>query len=124
MTLPKLIQEDVSRAKLSIGHAKAILSLNSDELQKVLHHLILKNDLTVRQAELEAACLVRKNKTKKSSSQKRNLEIEALAQKLQEHFGTKITIEELGQTSGKIAIHYYNLEDMDRILELCGITLE
>lgn len=110
LALPTLIQENLAKGMITMGHAKAILSLENDALQQKLHELITKQNLTVREAERAS----RKMGTKKK---REALSLSALQEKMQERLGTKVVLSE-----GKIAIHYYSLEDLERLLELLGLT--
>lgn len=51
LKLPKVIQEDLLAEKLTVGHAKALLSLPSEELQMQAREIILQKNLSVRETE-------------------------------------------------------------------------
>lgn len=120
LSLPKNIQDSVTSESITMGHAKAILSLDGNEKQNLLHELILRDDLTVRQAEEKALKLAQRDKKIPSSYVQRDFYIERLAEKIQERLGTKVSIQGKGK-KGKIFIDYYNLDDLDRILTIFGI---
>lgn len=117
LTLPKSIQESLINGEITMGHAKAILSLVGFEKQALLHGLVRRDDLTVRQAEEAALRLGEKVKKPLSLESKRDCFIEELTTKLQQKFGTKVTLVGSGK-QGKICIDYYSLDDLDRLLEL------
>lgn len=123
LSLPILIQESLLKNCISMGHAKAILSVENQEKQLQLHQLILNKDLTVRQAEQIANQLGEKLKKIKVINTDRNIYLEDLSGKLRERFGTNVSIESEGE-KGKITIDYYDLEDLDRLLTLFGIQEE
>ena len=54
LTLPKHIQNSVLKGTVTMGHAKAILSLESFEQQNLLFEIIVRENLTVREAEESA----------------------------------------------------------------------
>ena len=108
----KLVQED----KLTQGHARALLPLDSEK-QIELAHKIIDGDLNVRQAE----ALVRSaSSSQKTSPQKKSNPImqkyyKELEDTLSSRFGTKVKINE-GAKKGKIEIEYYSKDDLERIL--------
>lgn len=121
LTLPTVIQESISQNQISMGHAKAILSLSTSEKQQLLHELILRDDLSVREAEAAAVRITEKAKTKKLVYVPRDFYLEQLAEKIQKKLGTKVFIQGKGK-KGRIMIDYYNLDDLDRLLTLFGVS--
>lgn len=117
LNLPIAIQDSVSNGSISMGHAKAILSIESEEQQLQLHVKILREELTVREAEKAALKL---NKFTAPAVKKRDIFLEQLSDRMRERLGTQVSI--LGQgTRGRITIDYYNLDDLDRILSILKI---
>lgn len=121
LSLPKNIQDSVSSGHMTMGHAKAILSLEGFEKQNWLHDLILRDDMTVREAEEAALRLSQKAKKQKLEYAPRDFYLEQLSEKLQEALGTKVMIQGKGK-KGRISIDYYNLDDLDRVLSLLGVA--
>ncbi len=120
LTLPQRIQDTISSGKISMGHAKAILSAESVEKQILIYELILRDDLTVRQAEETARRIEEKDKKRSLVYAERDFYLDHLASKIQERLGTKVIIHGKGK-SGKITVDYYNLDDLDRLLNLWGV---
>lgn len=116
LTLPKTIQESVSNGSLSMGHAKAVLSLEGFDKQELLHDLILRDELSVREAEQAALRIESRVKKKELVMVTRDFFLEDIAEKLQHKLGTKVTIQGTGK-KGRISIDYYNLDDLDRLIE-------
>lgn len=117
LTLPAHIQESILNLHISMGHAKAILSLEGSEKQSLLLELILRDDLSVREAEEKASKLNAKAKKKALSYEDRNFFLEQLSEKIQHHLGTKVHIQGKGK-KGRIFIDYYNYDDLDRLLAI------
>lgn len=117
--LPQSIQQSLSKGEISMGHAKAILSLDSAELQNKLTKLIQEKQLTVRDAEKESRLLIPKKK-KKGSSPARDPFIEEVEERLKQHLGTKVEIVP-SRRGGKIALYYYSLDDLDRLSSLLSV---
>ena len=113
LNLPVEIQRALMEGKISEGHAKAILALDSPEKQKTLFDLILKNGLTVRQTE---------DKTKEVSvrTHKRTVSLDpeqkALEDNLSQALNTKVRLQKSG-SGGKIVIEYFSEEELQNIAE-------
>lgn len=120
LSLPKNIQESVTNETISMGHAKAILSLQGFEKQNLLHELIMRDDLTVREAEEAALRIAEKAKKQTLVYATRDFYLEQLAERIQQKLGTKVMIQGKGKR-GRICIDYYNLDDLDRLLALFGV---
>lgn len=120
LVLPRGIQESIDMGKITMGHAKAILSMSGFERQGLLHDLIIRDDLTVREAEQAAQRIQQKEKKKKLVHANRDFVLEQLSEKIQQKLGTKVNIIGKGK-KGRIYIDYYNLDDLDRLLAIFGV---
>lgn len=120
LSLPRGIQESIDTGKITMGHAKAILSMSGFERQGLLHDLIIRDDLTVREAEQAAQRVQQKEKKKKIVHANRDFVLEQLSEKIQQKLGTKVSIVGKGK-KGRISIDYYNLDDLDRLLAIFGV---
>jgi ParB family transcriptional regulator, chromosome partitioning protein len=123
LSLPKEIQKGVSMKEISMGHAKAILSLQNKDLQHALHKMIVEKHMTVRQAEKQSARLASPSKPRVQSDEEKWF-IENLSQKFQEKLGTKVTIERGSKRGGKITISFNSESDLQRLVELFAISSE
>lgn len=108
LTLPEPIQESIHKGLITLGHAKALLQLPSSQEQSKLHEKILRHKLTVRDTEAAA---------KKNIPVQTDVFLHHLEEKIQHRLGTKVSLKK-----SQMVIHYYSLEDLDRILELMGIN--
>ncbi len=123
LKLPKTIQGDISSGILSEGHGRALVRLVQDPhtLQEV-RDMIVKNTLTVRQAEriikkLSTVPTVTK-KTLVANSHEISREYgNALATQLTNHLNSKVTLHTNGGR-GKIEIEYYSLDDLERVFSI------
>ena len=114
LKLPEEIQKFVYGGEISMGHARALLSLESTEDIKRFFDLIRKKGLSVR--ELENLIQSSEGKARRvKSKEKRDFEIVALEEQLQKALGTKVRIK-ANKKRGKIIIEYYSLDDLDRII--------
>jgi ParB family chromosome partitioning protein len=126
LDLPLDVQKMVGEGDLSMGHARAILALPTDELRRKLANRAYSGRLNVREVER----LVRKHLGEEKSQPRRAAfkpaHVVDLENKLTNQLGTRVTIDAKRKGHrGKIMIEYYSLEDFDRITEQLGLeTLE
>lgn len=119
LSLPKSIQESLQAEQISMGHAKAILSLEIAKQQNLLHEMILRDQLNVRKAEELAQKLQEKKEVKPPAAKKSTLHLDHLAEQLQMKLGTKVVIQGKDD-KGRLSIDYYSLDDLERILKALG----
>ncbi|WP_027339673.1 ParB/RepB/Spo0J family partition protein [Halonatronum saccharophilum] len=117
LKLPDEIKKEVSRENISMGHARALLSLDNIDLQKEITLKIIEKELTVRETER----LVKEvnNSGKKKANKKKNKDPNLIfvEDKLRNILGTPVNIQN-GKNKGKIVIEYYSNDDLARIVEL------
>jgi ParB family transcriptional regulator, chromosome partitioning protein len=113
LTLPVEIQRAIVEGKITEGHAKALLSIENPEKQRALFDLIIKDELTVREAEEKARDVSVRTHLRKAPEN--NPELVAKEEWLTEQLGTKVRIQTRGK-GGKITIEYYSAEDLNGIL--------
>ncbi len=111
--LPKEVKQDLSAGSLSMGHAKALLSLERSRDQVQAAAMIVKKGLSVREAEMLATRL--KNPAKEKKVRPSN-ELKSVEEKLRKALGTKVSLAPKAK-GGRIVIDYYSNDDLDRILE-------
>ena len=118
LNLPAKIQEHVSRGTISMGHARAILSLDKESEQMRLCTKVLKDDLSVRDTESYAKNIVGKGlKPFPTKIIDKDANLASLEQELREIFGTKVKILK-SKKGGKIEIEFYSDTDMERVITL------
>ena len=119
LKLPLEVRNQLLQNRITSGHARAILSLETKEKQKELCSRIIQKGLSVREAEAIAKRWSEKPK-KKGPSDRRREELESqmnsLQDSLRQYLGTKVRITPNGKR-GKIEIEYYSNEDLGRIIE-------
>lgn len=111
LQLPVEIQRAVSEGKISEGHAKAILAIENPEKQRALFDLIVKQNLTVREAELKSREASLRPPRKTTSV---DPDLEMRERTLSEVFGTKVRIAKT-KTGGTIRIEYFSDEEFHSI---------
>ena len=119
LALPDAVHQLLEEGKLSAGHARAILSVPSGELQKKLAQKVIAEDLSVRQTEALAKRLAAGEKEPPSPSPGPDLSIylRAAEKDLAARFGRKVHIVN-GKKKGKVELEYYTPEDLNALLEL------
>lgn len=124
MELDPSIQDLVAQARLSVGHAKAILSIKDHAIQCLAADQILKKSLTVRAAEKLARNLAqpKPEKTTTPTSREADAVINQIQSTLRERFATEVKLSH-SPKKGKIELIYYGNDDLQRILDLLGIEL-
>jgi ParB family chromosome partitioning protein len=126
LDLPDSIQNYLSDSLISVGHAKAILSIKDKKAQLEVADLIISKKLTVRAAEKLAQDFnnpkeePKPNKPAVSEADRKI--ITKVEGQLAKDFGTKVNLHHTGK-KGKIEIEYTGNADLNRILELLGVSI-
>jgi len=114
LRLPPEIKLSLAEGKITMGHARAFLSLDGADKQKLLWKRLLAGGLSVRQTE----SLVKRLRTRSSPAPRRSHpEWSELIDELQRALGTKVRI--VGKRKGgKIEIDFFSPDELDRIIDL------
>lgn len=127
LNLPEPIQQLVANGQLTMGHARALLSLERPEEQLYISEKIITEKLSVRETEE----IVRQTRLsgvsretpregeekKQKERQKIDPNLQAIIDDMTRLFGTKVRIKKNGER-GKIEIEYYSPEEFERITEI------
>jgi ParB family chromosome partitioning protein len=113
LKLPEEIKSLIYNGSLSMGHAKALLTIEGRANQIEAARKIIKRGLSVREAETLTKKVTKPRKVKVI----RDPQISSLEEKLIRSLGTKVRIIHKGK-KGKIEIEYYSLDELDRLLEI------
>jgi len=119
LKLPPDIQVAVRNGELSMGHARAIINIDTIDKQIFLFHEIKNKQLSVRQTE-ELVRKLYRNKPAVKSSEKTNLNeaYKRIEDNLASYFSTKVTLKHGSNGKGNIVIEYYSQDELNKILEL------
>ena len=115
LKLPKSIQSLVADGSLSAGHARALLPLEQEKLQKEAASRIIRQELSVRQTE----ALVKRMLRPQAEVVRDPLAVDYIREcetALTRHLGRKTTIR-AGKKKGKIELEYYGDDDLQRLIE-------
>lgn len=123
LKLPAQVQMALQKKEIDMGHARALLSLDSPSLQLKLFHEIQKNGYSVR--KVEELCQQLNNgediqSAKKNLKAKANLskEFDDLKKRLSDFFDTKVQMTCSPTGKGKISIPFANEEDLEHIMNI------
>jgi len=116
LKLPSSIQEWVHQGKLSMGHARALLSLDSEKLQLDLARQVLDRGLSVRAVEEKTRRLALRGAIKTPRSKREDPNLAAALARLRQQLGTKVELSG-GNRRGRILIYYYSEDDFNRLFD-------
>jgi len=114
LKLPDEIQAELQEGRLSVGHAKALLTIEDPKTLLALARKIVKKGLSVREAEHQASHL---KKQIQPAKPKADPDLEAVREELLKILGTKVNIKGTHK-KGVIHIFYFSLDELNRIYEL------
>jgi ParB family chromosome partitioning protein len=116
LRLPSRIQEMVSFAKLSTGHAKVLLGVEDARVLDQLADEVVDKQLSVRALEARVHKLGRAAKAKGRRHHPQAIFLKAAAEELTQAWRTRIDIKPRGK-GGSLHIHYGSEAELDRIFE-------
>ena len=108
-----LINDDIS-----MGHARALLALDQEDLQLEAAKVVIEIGLSVRDTEKLVKSILNPKQVKLPIPSSEEAVYESIATKLREKLGTKVSINHKKGGKGKIEIEYYSKEEFERILEM------
>jgi ParB family chromosome partitioning protein len=123
LNLPQEVQDMIVGDQLTGGHARALLALPTQKDQLELARRIVRRNLSVRQAELEAGLVSKKKHTADKKPKEKPTHIKYLENSISNHLGTRVVIDEKRGGKGKITIEFYNHEDFERLASLLNLPL-
>ncbi len=126
LNLPREIQDDLLEKKLTMGHGRALLSLEDKKLMLRTRDIVVKKELNVRQTEQ----LCKRFKTvgsedadklsTDSSTGNQDADLEYLADSLRNHLRTKVRL--VGSSGrGRIEISYFSAAELERLMQILGV---
>ena len=118
LKLPDEVQQWLRDNKLSTGHAKALLSLSQPDAILDAARKVIQGSLSVRHTEMLVGRIA-KGESQNSESAAADVvdpNVKAAIRALEQVVGTKVDIHESGG-KGKIEIHFYSFEEMNRLYE-------
>jgi ParB family transcriptional regulator, chromosome partitioning protein len=108
------VKKFIVSGDLTSGHARTLVIIQDEELQKVAAEYIIENKLSVRETENYIKNLIKDKSKKKAKIE--NPDFTDVEDKLKNILGTKVKLL-ANNNRGKITIEYYSNDELDRLLE-------
>lgn len=118
LKLPPVIQASIRDGKISMGHARALISVEEQEKQLFIHQEILNKGLSVRKVEELVRSIHHVQIKPKSAPAGVSFEYQKLQKDLASKFATKVKLTVKDNGKGAIEIPFVSNDDLNRILEL------
>lgn len=119
LNLDERIQGYLIEGVISEGHGRAILGLENKEEQYIIAHKVIDENLNVRQTESLVKNYGRHQEIKEPIRKPaEDIYYKDIKVRLENHFNTKVNINNNSKNKGKIEIEYYSPEDLQRIIEI------
>jgi len=117
LDLPGSVKQKLRDGSVTTGHAKAILSLESPQLQIRLADRVAREGLSVREVEKLAKRMSQPAVAAKANPTPRDPNVVSAEESLQSALGTKVSITQ-GKKGGRIEVHFFSGEEMERVYQL------
>jgi len=118
LRLPNKIKDDLSDGRLTMGHARALLALESDSERLALRDQIVETGMNVREVEQQASASKKSSKGK--IAKPKDIFIERLRIDIERKMGAKVEIRHHPKRGGSVNIHYADVDELNRISDLMG----
>ena len=116
LKLPEYIRESIADGRISAGHGRTLIAASDEDMRKSIWEKMIKEGLSVREAEKLAAGSPGAKK-RKPASKRKNPDVARVEEDLKDIVGTKVSINAAGK-KGKIEIEYYSGDELNRLIEL------
>ena len=122
LSLPEAVRAMLMDGSLSAGHARAVLSVEGGEkAQTAFAQLIVKNALSVRQAEQRAKTFVPPSLGQEEEPEKHvdpnRIYIKEVEKEFSSRFGRRVSIHN-GAKKGRLELEFYGVDDLNHLLDL------
>jgi ParB family chromosome partitioning protein len=118
LNLPVEVQTAIREKRISMGHARALLAIESKALQLAIFAKILSDDLSVRKVESLAQRSKKVQEDDKAVADKSRSDYEDLREHLSHYFGATIEFKRSNKGTGRIVIPFKSDEDLQRIVSI------
>ena len=114
LNLPAAAQRELESGRITAGHARALLSIESDKARETLTAEIVNRNLSVRETEKAA-----RGTRAKPANTRRDPDVVRLEDELSRVLGTRVAIAARGSAGkGKLEIAYFSNDDLGRLSEI------
>lgn len=119
LSLPRELQDDIMENRLSMGHGRALLSLDDKKLILRARDMVIKKGLSVRQTEQLCKSFKAGQIAGAKGKIKEDADLEYVTESLRSYLHTKVKISGSG-SRGKLEISYFSAAELERILKVMG----
>ena len=124
LKLPPAIVVAVRNGSLSMGHARALINVDSVDKQLYVFHKILDDGLSVRQTENLVRTLYKTgDAVKKTQKAALAPAFKKIEDNLASHYNTRVKMQHHKSGHGSISFEYYSIEELNAILDKMNITV-
>jgi ParB family chromosome partitioning protein len=130
LRLPEPVRDLVRHNRLSVGHAKVLLTLPDIHQQQRLAQRIVDHGLSVRETERQVANAtgvgadaVKGTHKSSPSDSARDPIVSSIEERLRERLGTQVHLRHR-DGKGALEIRYFSDAELNRILEILGVSLD
>jgi ParB family chromosome partitioning protein len=124
LKLPPDIQVAVRSNQLSMGHARALINVDTVDKQLYLFNEIKQKGLSVRQTEELVRKLYKEDGPVKNSVKTTLPEaFKRIEDNLASHFSTRVRLNHNKKGEGSISIEYYSLQELNKLLDQLGVSV-
>jgi ParB family chromosome partitioning protein len=125
LKLPPDIQVAVRSGEISMGHARALVNVDTIDKQLFIFDEIKTKGLSVRQTETLVRNFYKDNTDKKKTSvNDLPSAYKKVEDKLASHFSTRVKVKHSKNGSGQITFDYYSLQELNKLLDQMSVTIE
>lgn len=125
LKLPPDIQVAVRKNEISMGHARALINVDSIDKQLYIFDEIKEKGLSVRQTESLVRRLYKDNTlVKKHTKSSLPPAFQRIEDKLASHFSTRVKLRHAKDDSGSLTIEYYSMEELNKILNQLNVPFD
>ena len=119
LRLSPAVQRRVAAGVLTAGHARALVSVTSAEIQDRLAQRVVAEGLSVRALEeiVTVAPDSQRRSPRRPGGRIHSPKLADLARRLSDRFDTRVRVD-LGRSKGKVTIEFATVEDLERIVDL------
>jgi ParB family chromosome partitioning protein len=124
LKLPPDIQVAVRNGEISMGHARALINVDTIDKQLYIFDEIKSKGLSVRQTENLVRNLYKEKEDKKEVVNNLPPAFKKIEDKLATHFSTRVKLRHSKNGSGQITLDYYSLQELNKLLDLMSVSID
>ena len=122
MKLPEIVKDMLANGQITSGHARALLSLEDEDLMIDAAKHIADNELSVRETEKYVSLMVKSNEEKpdvveKIKKDRRPQFYREVELSLNESLGRKVTVNQKNKNNGTLVLEFYGEDDLRELLK-------